>query len=210
MFYRKLIGFNRHLVKGASQSSSLTHAYNKAQAHTALCKSYKRLKGQNLKMTKIQWTLDKRVLERPRCRQKKQTCWSCEMFCGLLPSIKIKQNKIPHRRTHFIQGCRNQLIFKAYPCFLMRMRLGDALWPHITAYQGKETRTTQHRQESLTHNKAHYSTGFKLRAAIREQGSENMINESRDAEKHTNEMLRRSAAPVWLISRWAFSCDSLL
>lgn len=114
MFYCKLIGFNRHLVKGASQSSSLTHAYNKTQAHTALCKSYKRLKGQNLKMTKIQWTLDKRVLERPRCRQKKQTCWSCEMFCGLLPSIKIKQNKIPHRRTHFIQGCRNQLIFKAY------------------------------------------------------------------------------------------------
>lgn len=168
-------------------------------------------------MTKIQWTLDKRVLERPHCRRKKNKpvgAVKCSVACCHQSKLE-KQNKIPRRRTHIIQArLQKPTHFQRLPRqgagFLMRMRLGDALWPHITVYQGKETRTSHHRQESLTHNKAHYGAGFKLCAAVREQGSENMINECRDVEKHANEMLRRSAAPVWLISRWALSCDSLL
>lgn len=37
----------------------------------------------------------------------------CSVACCHQSKLE-KQNKIPHRRTHFIQGCRNQLIFKAY------------------------------------------------------------------------------------------------
>lgn len=94
MFDCKLIGFNTHLVKGASQS------FNDAATHTRFISKH-RLTQQfaraisswkvriwndnkfNERLTSVSWNI--------LTVDKKQTCLSCEMFSGLQPSIKIRK-----------------------------------------------------------------------------------------------------------------------
>lgn len=122
----------------------------------------------------------------------------CSVACCHQSKLE-KQNKIPHRRTHFIQGCRNQLIFKAYQAGSLFSHENEIRGCTLTSHHsisGKRNPNNTASTGIANTQQSALQRGLQATPAIREQGSENMINESRDAEKHTNEMLRRSAAPV--------------